>query len=52
MLFVIGLPPEFAKLSKISWKFESFGKEFRWTKFIAVERVTNPSWLLKRINPL
>jgi len=39
------LPPQkSAKLSKILWK--RFGKEFRWTKFIAVERVTSP--LLKR----
>jgi len=27
-------------LSKILWKFGSFGKEFRWTKFNAVEGVT------------
>jgi len=40
MLFVFGLPPRFAKLSKSYGKFESFGKEFRWTKFIAVEWVT------------
>jgi len=26
-------------LSKILWKFGSFGKEFRWTKFNAVEGV-------------
>ena len=40
MLFEIGLPRKFAKLSKISWKFGSFGKEFRWTKFNAVEGVS------------
>jgi len=39
MLFEIGLPRKFAKLSKILWKFGSFGKEFRWTKFNAVEGV-------------
>jgi len=41
MLFEIGLPRKFAKLSKILWKFGSFGKEFRWTKFNAVEGVRN-----------
>jgi len=39
MLVEIGLPRKFAKLSKILWKFGSFGKEFRWTKFNAVEGV-------------
>jgi len=39
MLFEIGLPRKFAKLSKILWKFGSFGKEFRWTKFNAVEGI-------------
>ena len=41
MLFEIGLPRKFAKLSKVLWKFGSFGKEFRWTKFNAVEGVTS-----------
>ena len=41
MLFEIGLPRKFAKLSKILWKFGSFGKEFLWTKFNAVEGVTS-----------
>jgi len=40
MLFEIGLPRKFAKWSKILWKFGSFGKEFRWTKFNAVEGVS------------
>jgi len=46
MLFEIGLPRKFAKLSKILWKFGSFGKEFRWTKFNAVEGVRVDSNIL------
>ena len=39
MLFESGPPQKIVKLSKYDGKFASFGKEFRWTKFNAVERV-------------
>jgi len=49
MLFEIGLPRKFAKLSKILWKFGSFGKEFRWTKFNAVEGVRFRRYYSRRL---